>query len=158
MKYVHCVKLCQHNFTIVIVPKLLVHGHCSDFGLHSLPSRSSRCPRIPSLTKTLQLFWEPNNFGNKSIVAMILSAGDKKHVLNLELCNKTFLQVNSFQTIWFHLFLFDYLYSVIWFKWDSGRETSGRSNISLIQIVMWKLRENLCCLKIFVFLNLKVPE
>ena len=45
MKYALCVKLCQHDFTIVIVHKLLVHGHCSESGLHSLPSRSSRCPR-----------------------------------------------------------------------------------------------------------------
>ena len=27
MKYALFVKLCQHNFTIVIVHKLLVHGH-----------------------------------------------------------------------------------------------------------------------------------
>ena len=46
MKYALCVKLCQHNFTIVIVHKLLVHGHCSESGLNSLPSRSSRCPRV----------------------------------------------------------------------------------------------------------------
>ena len=45
MKYALCVTLCQHNFTIVIVHKLLVHGHCLESGLHRLPSRSSRCPR-----------------------------------------------------------------------------------------------------------------
>ena len=31
---------------IVIVHELLVHGHCSESGLHSLPSRSFRCPRL----------------------------------------------------------------------------------------------------------------
>ena len=46
MKYALCVKLCQHDFTIVIVHKLLIHDHCSESGLHSLPSRSSRCPRL----------------------------------------------------------------------------------------------------------------
>ena len=46
MKYALCVKLYQHDFTIVIVVKLLVIGHCSDSGLHSLSSRSSRCPRL----------------------------------------------------------------------------------------------------------------
>ena len=45
MKYALCVKLCQHDFIIVMVHKLLVHGHCSESGLHSLLSRSSRCPR-----------------------------------------------------------------------------------------------------------------
>ena len=39
MKHTLCVKLCHHNFTKVIVHKLLVHGHHSDFGLHSLPSK-----------------------------------------------------------------------------------------------------------------------
>ena len=34
MKYALCEKLCQHDFTIVIVVKLLVNGHCSDSGLH----------------------------------------------------------------------------------------------------------------------------
>ena len=48
MKYALCVKLCQHNFIIVLVHKLLVHGHCSESGLHSLPSRISRCPRLAS--------------------------------------------------------------------------------------------------------------
>ena len=43
MKYALCVKLCQHNLTIVIVHKLLVHGHCMEY---SLPSRSSRCLRL----------------------------------------------------------------------------------------------------------------
>ena len=36
--------LCQHNFTIAVIHKLLV-DICSESGLHSLPS-SSRCPRI----------------------------------------------------------------------------------------------------------------
>ena len=36
MKYALCVKLCQHDFTIVIVHKLLVHGHCLESGLNSL--------------------------------------------------------------------------------------------------------------------------
>ena len=53
MKFVLCVKLCQHDFTIVIVHKLPVHGHCSESGLHSLPSRSSRCPRPTTLLLTL---------------------------------------------------------------------------------------------------------
>ena len=51
MKYALCVKLCQQNFTIVIVHKLLVHGHCLESGLHSLPSRSSRCPRLNTLMR-----------------------------------------------------------------------------------------------------------
>ena len=46
LRYALCMKLCQHNFTIAIVHKLLVHGHCSESGLYSLPSISSRCPRI----------------------------------------------------------------------------------------------------------------
>ena len=41
MKYALCVKLYRHNFTIVIVHNLLVQ-----FGLHSLLSRSSRCPQL----------------------------------------------------------------------------------------------------------------
>ena len=36
MKYSLCVKLCQHNFTTVIVHKLLVHDHCSESGMHNL--------------------------------------------------------------------------------------------------------------------------
>ena len=39
-------KLCQHSFTIVIIHKLIVHGNCSESSLHSLPFRSSRCPRF----------------------------------------------------------------------------------------------------------------
>ena len=38
-------KWCEHDFTIVIVVKLLVNGHCSDSGLHNLLSRGSRCPQ-----------------------------------------------------------------------------------------------------------------
>ena len=38
MKYTLCVKLCHHNFTIAIVHKLLVHGHCLESGLHIQPS------------------------------------------------------------------------------------------------------------------------
>ena len=53
MKYALCVKLCQHDFTIVMVHKLPVHGHCSESGLHSLPFRSSRCPRLVSCSKVL---------------------------------------------------------------------------------------------------------
>ena len=30
MKYALCVKLWQHNFTIVIVVKFLINGHCWD--------------------------------------------------------------------------------------------------------------------------------
>jgi hypothetical protein len=56
MKYALSVKLCQHNFTIVIVHKLQVHGHCSDFGLHSPPSRSSRCPNVSSVV-AFQGWW-----------------------------------------------------------------------------------------------------
>ena len=37
-------KLWQHNFTIATGVKLLTKGLCSESGLHSLPSRSSRCP------------------------------------------------------------------------------------------------------------------
>ena len=36
IKYALCVKLCQHNFTIVIVQKLLVYGHCSESGKLSM--------------------------------------------------------------------------------------------------------------------------
>ena len=39
-------KLWQHNFTIATVVKLLTKGLCSESGLHSLPSRSSRYPRL----------------------------------------------------------------------------------------------------------------
>ena len=39
-------KLWQHNFTIDTVVKFLTKGLCSESGLHSLPSRSSRCPRL----------------------------------------------------------------------------------------------------------------
>jgi hypothetical protein len=35
MKYALCVKFCQHNLTIVIVHKLIVHGRCLESGLHS---------------------------------------------------------------------------------------------------------------------------
>ena len=38
--------LCQHDFTIVIVHELLVHGHCSESCLHSLLSRSSRLSMV----------------------------------------------------------------------------------------------------------------
>ena len=57
MKYALCVKLCQHYFTIVIVHKLLVHGHFSESGLHSLPSRSSRCPRMNVQKSLGKLEW-----------------------------------------------------------------------------------------------------
>ena len=30
--------------SIAVVHKFLAHGHCSESGLHSLPSKSSRCP------------------------------------------------------------------------------------------------------------------
>ena len=59
MKYALCVKLCQHDFIIVIVHKLLVHGHCSESGLHSLLSRSSRCPGLRPLKMWSQFtFWK----------------------------------------------------------------------------------------------------
>ena len=47
-------KLCHHDFTIVIVQKFLVHGHCSESGLHSRPSRSSRCPRCTVVASITQ--------------------------------------------------------------------------------------------------------
>ena len=57
-------KLWQHNFTITTVVKLLTKGLCSESELHSLPSRSSRCPRpIPDLSNSvitlpsLPLYW-----------------------------------------------------------------------------------------------------
>ena len=39
-------ELQQHNFTIATVVKLLTKGLCSESGLHSLPSRSSRYPQF----------------------------------------------------------------------------------------------------------------
>ena len=55
MKYELCVELCQHDFTIAIVVKLLVNGHCSDSSLQSLPSRSSRCPRLNASCSSYEL-------------------------------------------------------------------------------------------------------
>ena len=46
IKFTICVKLWQHNLTIATVVKLLTKGLCSESGLHSLPFRSSRCPRL----------------------------------------------------------------------------------------------------------------
>ena len=48
-----CQFLLQRKMKSTLVHKLLVQDHCSESGLHSLPSRSSRCPRF-TLTKTEQ--------------------------------------------------------------------------------------------------------
>ena len=51
-------KLWQHNFTIATGVKLLTKGLCSESGLHSLPSRSSRCPRLITLNDKKYLFYQ----------------------------------------------------------------------------------------------------
>ena len=40
----------------MIVHKLVVHGHTSGFGLYSVPSRSSQCPRITQRTSNLNVW------------------------------------------------------------------------------------------------------
>ena len=75
--------LYQHDFTIVIV-KLLVNGHRSDSGLHSLLSRGSRCPRIGLQLDTitinddflicLQFFEFPKMFQNREVSTFFSTA------------------------------------------------------------------------------------
>ena len=42
MKFALCVKLCQHNFTIVMVVKFLYLGHCQDCAQSTLLSLNNR--------------------------------------------------------------------------------------------------------------------
>ena len=83
MKYALCVKLCQHDFTIVIVHKLLVHGHCSESGLHSLPSRSSWCPR--SMTSSSEEYHKKSfEYLTMSLISTYFERGVQKYVRNLK--------------------------------------------------------------------------
>ena len=68
MKYALCVKLYQHDFTIVIVVKLLVIGHCSDSGLHILSSRS-----LYTHTQTER---ERNRADKLRMISSLQSSGD----------------------------------------------------------------------------------
>ena len=87
----HFVRCCGSTIllqSIVIVVKLLVHGHCSESGLHSLPSRSSRCPRcsVPKKdqrcrTKSMCMMELPCTFFSKLISAPACLFGTLEYVI-----------------------------------------------------------------------------
>ena len=66
IKFAICVKLWQHNFTIAAVVKFLTKGLCLESGLHSLPSRRSRCPRSSQLKVSRKLVKRRQNHEVKS--------------------------------------------------------------------------------------------
>ena len=72
MKYDLCVKLCQHNFTIVIVHKLLIHGNCFESGLHAFHPEPLDVHDLPNLIALL------------SDTSPMINKGKIQHLLNLK--------------------------------------------------------------------------